>query len=126
MAFKDKDFTDNDLYQRLLNDKIDANIGYVYENMVAQMLRAAGHNLFYYTWPTSSGKHYYEIDFLISEKNKIIPIEVKSSGYKAHASMDEFCKKFSSRIMKRYLIYTKDLKKDEQLVYLPIFLTIFL
>ena len=126
LAFKDKDFTDNDLYQRLLNDRIDTNLGYVYENMVAQMLRAAGHNLFYYTWPTTSGKHYYEIDFLISEKNKIIPIEVKSSGYKAHVSMDEFCKKFSSRVLKRYLIYTKDLRQEEQLVYLPIFLTIFL
>lgn len=126
LAFKDKDFTDNDLYQRLLNDRIDTNLGYVYENMVAQMLRAAGHNLFYYTWPTTSGKHYYEIDFLISEKNKIIPIEVKSSGYKAHVSMDEFCKKFSSRVLKGYLIYTKDLRQEEQLVYLPIFLTIFL
>lgn len=126
LAFKDKDFTDNDLYQRLLNDRIDTNLGYVYENMVAQMLRAAGHNLFYYTWPTTSGKHYYEIDFLISEKNKIIPIEVKSSGYKAHVSMDEFCMKFSSRVLKRYLIYTKDLRQEEQLVYLPIFLTIFL
>ncbi len=126
LAFKDKDFTENILYQKLMSDKLDANLGYVYENMVAQMLTAAGNRLFYYTFPTETGKHNYEIDFLLSRGNKICPIEVKSSGYKRHASLDAFCQKFSSRVLQRYLIYTKDLQKDEQTLLLPIYLTQFL
>ena len=126
LAFKDKDFTENIIYQKLMSDKLDANLGYVYENMVAQMLTAAGNKLFYYTFPTETGKHNYEIDFLLSRGNKICPIEVKSSGYKRHASLDAFCKKFSNRVLQRYLIYTKDLQKDEQTIFLPVYLTQFL
>lgn len=126
LAFKDKDFTENIIYQKLMNDKLDANLGYVYENMVAQMLTASGNKLFYYTFPTETGKHNYEIDFLLSRGNKICPIEVKSSGYKRHASLDAFCQKFSSRVLQRYLIYTKDLQKDEQTLFLPVYLTQFL
>lgn len=101
LAFKDKDFTENIIYQKLMSDKLDANLGYVYENMVAQMLTASGNKLFYYTFPTETGKHNYEIDFLLSRGNKICPIEVKSSGYKRHASLDAFCQKFSSRVLQR-------------------------
>ena len=126
LAFKDKDFTENIIYQKLMSDKLDTNLGYVYENMVAQMLTATGNRLFYYTFPTETGKHNYEIDFLLSRGNKICPIEVKSSGYKRHASLDAFCKKFSNRIQQRYIIYTKDLQKDEQTLFLPVYLTQFL
>lgn len=126
LAFKDKDFTENIIYQKLMSDKLDTNLGYVYENMVAQMLTATGNRLFYYTFPTETGKHNYEIDFLLSRGNKICPIEVKSSGYKRHASLDAFCKKFSNRILQRYIIYTKDLQKDEQTLFLPVYLTQFL
>lgn len=126
LAFKDKDFTENVIYQKLLSDKLDANLGYVYENVVAQMLTAAGNKLFYYTFPTSTGKHNYEVDFLLSRGNKVCPIEVKSSGYKRHASLDAFCEKFSSRVLQRYLVYTKDLHKDEQTLMLPIYFTQFL
>lgn len=126
LAFKDKDFTENVIYQKLLSDKLDANLGYVYENVVAQMLTAAGNKLFYYTFPTSTGKHNYKVDFLLSRGNKVCPIEVKSSGYKRHASLDAFCEKFSSRVLQRYLVYTKDLHKDEQTLMLPIYLTQFL
>lgn len=126
LAFKDKDFTENIIYQKLMSDKLDANLGYVYKNMVAQMLTAAGNRLFYYTFPTETGKHNYEIDFLLSRGNKICPIEVKSSGYKRHASLDAFCQKFSNRVLQRYLIYTKDLQKDEQTLFLPVYLTQFL
>ena len=66
--------------------------------------------------PTPSGKHNYEIDFLLSRGFKLCPIEVKSSGYKAHVSMDEFCKKFSQHIGLKYLLYTKDLRKDGTLL----------
>lgn len=108
LAFWDKDVTENTIYQRLLSDKLSADLGYVYENIVAQMLTASGNRLFYHTWPTDSGKHNYEIDFLLSRGAKIFPLEVKSSGYKTHASLDAFCDKYSDRVGERFLIYTKD------------------
>lgn len=126
LAFWDKDVTENVIYQKLLSDKLSADLGYVYENAVAQMLKAAGNELFYHTWPTESGKHNYEIDFLLSRGNKLCPIEVKSSGYKTHASLDAFSKKFSNRILHRYLVYTKDMRKDADIQLLPVFMTMFL
>ena len=126
LAFWDKDYTENIIYQKLLSDKLNADLGYVFENMVAQILRSNGNELFYYTWPTESGKHNYEIDFLLSRGNKLCPIEVKSSGYNTHASLNVFCQKFSNRIADRYLVYTKDLRKDQQVKMLPIFMTPFL
>ena len=126
LAFWDKKFTDNTIYHKLLSDKLSADLGYVYENVIAQMLKASGHELYYYTFPTDSGKHNYEVDFLIADGDKISPIEVKSSGYKAHASLDAFCKKFSARIKNKYLIYTKDMRKEEDVQYLPAYMTMFL
>lgn len=126
LAFWDKKFTDNTIYHKLLSDKLSADLGYVYENAIAQMLKASGHELYYYTFPTDSGKHNYEVDFLIADGDKISPIEVKSSGYKAHASLDAFCKKFSARIKNKYLIYTKDMRKEEDVQYLPAYMTMFL
>lgn len=126
LAFKDSDITENVIYAKLLNDKLSTNLGYVYENVIAQMLRATGKNLFYHTIPYAEGKKYYEIDFVIPDKHKISPIEVKSSGYKAHKSLDEFCSKFSDRIMNRYLIYTKDYKRENGVEYVPVYMTMFL
>lgn len=126
LIFWDKEFTDNIIYNKLLSDKLSADLGYVYENMVAQTLKASGYNLYYYTFPTESGKHNYEVDFLIADGDKVSPIEVKSSSYKAHASLDSFCQKFSSRIKNKYLIYTKDMHKESDILYLPIYMTMFL
>ena len=122
LMFKDKDFTENELYEKLLNDKLSANLGYLYENAVAQTLAANGNELFYHSWQNETSKHNYEVDFLIARKNKICPIEVKSSGYKAHTSLDEFCKKFSSRISDKYIVYTKDLAKDADILYIPMYM----
>lgn len=124
LAFWDKDYTENVIYQKLLSDKLSANLGYVYENLVAQMLAAAGNRLFYYSWAKDS-THNYEVDFLLSRGAKIHPIEVKSSGYNTHASLTAFCNKFSSIVDKRYLIYTKDLKKDGDTLLLPAYMTPF-
>ena len=123
LMFKDKDFTENIIYGKLLNDKLSANLGYLYENAVAQILAANGNELFYYTWMNESSRHNYEIDFLIARKNKICPIEVKSSGYRVHTSLDEFCKKFSGRILDKYLVYTKDYDKDRDIICLPVYMT---
>jgi predicted AAA+ superfamily ATPase len=127
LAFRDKAFTENIIYERLLSDKLATNLGYLYENIVAQMLTASGNKLFYHVWPTESGKHNYEVDFLLSRGTKIMPIEVKSSSYKTHVSLDAFCKKFSSRITNdRYLIYTKDYAHEESVRYIPAYLAYFL
>lgn len=126
LAFMDKDVTENIIYQKLLSDKLSADLGYVYENVVSQMLKANGNELFYHTWPTPSGKHNYEIDFILSRGNKLWPIEVKSSGYKTHASLDAFCQKYSAEISNRYLVYTKDLHKDHETIMLPIYMVPFL
>ncbi|MBR1513661.1 MAG: ATP-binding protein [Bacteroidales bacterium] len=126
LAFRDKDFPENVIYQKLWNDKLSTNLGYLYENVVAQMLRTAGNELFYHTFPTEKGNRNYEIDFLLARKNKVCPIEVKSSGYSTHASLDAFCNKYPNRILNRYLLYSKDIKKDKGVQYLPFYMTMFL
>lgn len=126
LTFKDKDFTENIIYDKLLNDKLSSNLGFLYENIIAQTLAANGDDLFYHTFINKKSRHNYEIDFLIAKKNKICPIEVKSSGYKTHASLDAFTEKFSDRILKRYLIYTKDLRKEQDILYLPVYMASFL
>lgn len=122
LCFWDKAYTENIIYQKLLSDKLAANLGYIYENAVAQMLAAAGNQLYYHTFPKDD-KHNYEIDFLLSRGDKLVPIEVKSSGYKTHASLDAFCKKYSSRIDHPVMIYTKDLQYDENTKLLPVYMT---
>lgn len=126
LMFKDKDFTENIIYEKLLSDKLSANIGYLYENVVAQTLAANGNELFYFTMFNEVSRHNYEVDFLITKKNKICPIEIKSSGYKAHKSLDAFTEKFSDRILWRYLIYTKDYSKDADIICLPVYMAQFL
>lgn len=131
LAFMDRDYTGNVIYQKLLSDKLAVDLGYVYENAIAQMLKSAGNELFYYTFQEEIVKdedgnktvRNYEVDFLLSRKDKICPIEVKSSGYKSHKSLDVFQEKFSSRILQRYLLYTKDVRKDKDIFCLPAYMT---
>lgn len=126
LAFKDKKFTDNVIYSKLLSNKLEANLGYIYENIVAQMLLAKGNNLIYYTLTSESSNHLYEIDFLTSIGNKICPIEVKSGNYRSHKSLDLFCDKFSRRIKNKYVIHTKDYKFENGIQYIPIYMVPFL
>ena len=126
LMFKDRDFTENVIYEKILNDKLSANLGYLFENVVAQMLAANGSDLFYHSFASDKSQHKREVDFLIARRNKICPIEVKSSGYKTHTSLDEFCQKFSERISERYLVYTKDYSQSDGLTYLPVYMVPFL
>ncbi len=132
LVFMDRDYTENDIYRKLLSDKLPTDLGYVYENVVAQMLKSAGNELFYYTFKEIvereevAGKpteRTYEVDFLVTRKDKICPIEVKSSGYKSHKSLDKFFSKFSGRTGYRYLLYTKDLRKEQDILCLPAYMT---
>ena len=131
LAFMDRDYTENEIYRKLLSDKLGTDLGYVYENAIAQMLRSAGNELFYYTFKEEvpkngtegdSVKRNYEIDFLLSRKDKVCPIEVKSSGYNSHKSLDKFQEKYSDRVLWRYLLYTKDVRKDNDVRCLPVYM----
>ena len=104
LAFKDADFTDNIVYGKLLSDKLPVNLGMVYENVVAQELTAHGKRLFYHTWPKPGTTRNYEIDFIVPSGKKVSPVEVKSSNYRTHASLDAFCGKYSSRVGRRHLV----------------------
>jgi uncharacterized protein len=126
LVFKDKDFTENIIYEKLLNDKLQSNLGYLYENIVAQTLTANGYELFYHTFLNEKSHHNYEIDFLLTSKNKICPIEVKSGQRTVHPSLDAFCTKYSSRILHEYLVHTKDFKKDNAIECLPVYMAQFL
>lgn len=126
LAFKDKDFTENVIYEKIFHDKLAANIGYMYENIVAQMLIAKGDGLFYHTFPSETSNHTNEIDFIVARKNKVCPIEVKSSGYKLHASLDRFRKKYKDRILNSYVIYTKDYQSNDGVEYIPVYMTQFI
>lgn len=126
LMFKDSDFTENTIYERLLSDNLGANLGYLYENVVAQILTANGNELFYHTIKNEVSRHNYETDFLITRKSKICPIEVKSSNYRTHKSIDAFCEKYSSRILNKYLIYTKDFSKDKDILCLPVYYSPFI
>ena len=72
LIFIDRPVTENDIYAKLLSDKLPANLGYLYENLVAQMITVSGRELYYHTWEKKGSTHYYEVDFLISEGRKSI------------------------------------------------------
>lgn len=126
LAFKDKHYTENVIYNKLLSDKLEANLGYVYENAVAQMLIAKGNNLFYFTMESDTSNHLYEIDFITSVGDKVCPIEVKSGKYRSHKSLDVFCDKFSRRIRDKYVVHTKDYKWENGIHYIPVYMVPFI
>ena len=126
LVFKDKDYTENIIYNKLLTDSLGTNLGYVYENVVSQMLVAKGNNLFYYTMPSETSNHLYEIDFLTTKEGKINPIEVKSGNYRTHTSLDVFSNKYSDRIKERYVIHTKDYEWKNGIHYLPVYMVPFI
>lgn len=126
LMFIDLPVTENDVYAKLLSDKLPANLGYLYENLIAQMITAAGRELYYHTWEKDKSTHYYEVDFLISEGSKVNAFEIKSSGAGKHESIKQFYKKFSKNVNKIYLISQKDVGKEENLMLKPFYLMPFL
>lgn len=126
LMFIDRPATENKVYAKLLSDKLPANLGYLYENLVAQIISASGRELYYHTWEKDGSTHYYEVDFLISDGSKIDALEIKSSGSGKHESIREFCRKFSQNISKAYLISQKDVGNEENLLLKPFYLVPFL
>ena len=126
LMFIDRPATENEIYAKLLADKLPANLGYLYENLVAQMITSTGRELYYHTWEKKGSTHYYEIDFLISNGSKVSAIEVKSAGAGKHESLLEFRKKYSKNIKNSYIVSQKDIDKKEELKFMPVYLTTFL
>ena len=122
--------TDENLMKALIIDDLGINQGMILENMVAQMLKATGHELYFHEYlyqPEGNEREKkYEIDFLTVKKKKICPIEVKSSGYKSHKSFDYLIKKYQLKMEDRFIIYTKDLKYEDGITYIPIYMTPFI
>ena len=126
-AFLDGAYTENDLYKAILFDKLSINEGMIIENIIAQMLRRNGHKLYFYSRSDRENRvNHMEIDFLITEKKKITPIEVKSGSYKSHSSLDKFKRKFGGKFSGAYILYTKDVMIKDGIIHLPVYMAMFL
>ncbi len=127
-TFSDDDFMDNELYKDIFAGRLGINEGMIMENLVAQMLRANGHKLFFYSRTRSKDEGgntiggSIEIDFLVRSGRKICPIEVKSSTHIQHASLDRFIEKFGKSMGQPYILYTKDLKEKDGILFLPLYM----
>ena len=126
MIFKASPKTDESIYSKLLGDKLPADLGYLYENAVAQMITSTNRDSYYHTWEKKNSTHYYEVDFLLQDKTKIVPLEVKSSATKKHESIDAFCKKYSKQVSQAILLSQKDVGKDNNLKFVPIYMLPFI
>src|SRR5699024_12656517 len=124
--FRDRSVTENDVYAKLRSDKLPANLGYLYENLIAQMTAASGRELYYHTWEKAGSTHYYVVDFLISEGSKINAFEIKSSGGGKHESIKEFYRKFTRNVHNIYLLSQKDVGKEKNVLLQRFNLTPFL
>lgn len=123
MLFNDGTETNKDIYNKLLADKLPANLGYLYENAVAQAIKAMGKDLYYHTWQKDNSTHSYEVDFLIQDRAKLIAVEVKSSAAKNHESIDVFSQKYSRHISRRILFSQQDVDNDKDLELKPVYMT---
>ncbi len=125
--FYDNKYENNNLYKDVLFDKININEGMLMENIVAQMLRTKGHKLYFYSRNDKKNrKNHMEIDFIISNNRKVIPIEVKSSSYRKHSSLDKFNNKFNKKISHSIILYQKDVMIKDEVLHLPIYMASFL
>ena len=122
MLFNNSDTPQSDIYKKLISDKLDADLGYLFENAAAQIIASSGRKLYYHTWRKDGSTHYYEIDFLLTSKNKVVPIEVKSSSIRNHESITQFALKYSQFVGRQYLISPKDVSNEGTLINKPIYL----
>ena len=127
-AFDANEIVSEDLYRKILLDKLEMNSGMIVENIVAQMLRTAGHKLFFYSNSSMTDKDSrMEIDFLIAKskittRHNISPIEVKSSARYTLTSLRKCIAKYGSYLSTAYVIHPADLKEEDNLVFLPLYM----
>ena len=128
-AFDEKIIQGEELYQKIMLDKLEINSGMIVENIVAQMFVASGHRLYFYSNNSrTNADERMEIDFLVEKPqltnaHNICPVEVKSGKNYTTVSLNKFCKKFERQLFTPYIIHSQDLKMDNGIVYLPIYMT---
>ncbi len=128
MAFDENEIMQESLYKKLMMDKLEVNEGMLIENVVAQMLRAAGHKLYFYSNYSREAEDRMEIDFLIAKtsitsRHNISPIEVKLGSRYTLTSLMKCVAKYGEFLSMPYVIHTADLKKDNGILYLPLYMT---
>ena len=127
-AFDTNEIVSEDLYRKILLDKLEMNSGMIIENIVAQMLRTAGHKLFFYSNSSMTDRDSrMEIDFLIGKgkitaRHNISPIEVKSSARYTLTSLKKCIAKYGSYLSTAYVIHPADLKEEDNIIYLPLYM----
>ena len=125
-AFDENGIVSEEIYKKLLFDKLEVNKGMIMENIVAQMLVASGHKLYFYNNPSRDDASLrMEIDFLIAKskitsKHNISPIEVKSGGKYTLTSLKKYREKYTEQLDTLYVLHKNDLKVEEGIVYLPL------
>lgn len=128
-AFDENGIVSEEIYKKLLFDKLEVNKGMIMENIVAQMLVASGHKLYFYNNPSRDDASLrMEIDFLIAKskitsKHNISPIEVKSGGKYTLTSLKKCREKYTEQLDTLYVLHKNDLKVEEGIVYLPLYMT---
>lgn len=128
-AFDEKGIVSNEVYQKILKDKLEFNSGMIIENIVAQMLRTSGHKLYFYSNPSVDDKDdRMEIDFLIQKskitsRHNIIPLEVKSNQRYTLVSLKKCIEKYGSYITSPCVIHAADLKEENGILYVPLYMT---
>ena len=128
-AFDERGSVTSELYQKLMFDKLEVNEGMLVENIVAQMLRAAGHKLYFFSkYSAKEADERMEIDFLIAKptitsRHNISPIEVKSGSHYTITSLKKCIKKYDKQLATPYVLHDKDLKVEDGIMYLPLYMT---
>lgn len=129
LVFNEKKIINEEIYKKILFDKLSFNEGMIIENIVAQSLISSGRKLYFFSkYSDNNSKEVMEIDFLISKntitsKHNIIPIEVKSGDRYTYSSLNKLKEKYKDYIDKPIIIHTKDLKVNDDILYLPIYMT---
>lgn len=128
-TFNEKTVMGNELYVKLALGKLEVNEGMFVENIVAQMLKAAGHELFFYSKSSAlKAEDRMEIDFLISKpvittRHNISPIEVKSSSGYTISSLKKIRTKYANMLADSFVLHSADLKVQDGIIYLPLYMT---
>ena len=128
-AFDENGLVSEEIYKKLLFDKLEVNKGLIMENIVAQMLTASGHKLYFYSNPSRNDASLrMEIDFLtakskISNRHNISPIEVKSSKNYTLTSLRKFKEKYKEQLHIPYVLHPNDLKEEDGILFLPLYMT---
>ena len=127
-AFTEATIKAEELYRKLMHDKLEVNKGMLVENLVAQMLRTAGHRLYFFSqYSKSDTDERMEVDFLVSKpvissRHNIHPIEVKSSPRYSLTSIGRFMKKFEKAVAEPIVLHIGDVKVNDGIIYLPLYM----